>query len=48
MDGKINEFLDFIVKQKNYSKHTNINYELDINEFKEYLNKEHINYLDVD
>ena len=48
MDEKISEFLDFIEKQKNYSKHTNINYEIDINEFREYLIKEHINYLDVD
>jgi site-specific recombinase XerD len=39
MDEKINEFLDFIVKQKNYSKYTNINYEIDINEFKKVLSE---------
>lgn len=48
MEAKISEFLDYIIKQKNYSLNTAKNYEIDILEFKDYLNKEMINYLDVD
>lgn len=48
MDSKIKEFLDYIIKQKNYSSNTAKNYEIDIIEFKDYLEKEGISYLDID
>jgi len=48
MEDKISDFLDYITKQKKYSENTSKNYEIDILEFKEYLNRESINYLDVD
>lgn len=48
MDKRVQEFLDYITRQKNYSENTSKNYEIDILEFKEYLNKESINYLDID
>lgn len=48
MNDKINDFIEFINFQKKYSKYTSKNYQLDILEFKGYLEKESINYLDVD
>ncbi len=48
MDKSVQEFLEYIINQKNYSENTSKNYEIDILEFKEYLNKESINYLDID
>lgn len=48
MHSMLNEFLDYLVKQKKYSKNTSLNYEIDIEEFFVYLDKEMINYLDVD
>ena len=48
MNTKINEFLDYVKKQKNYSDNTVDNYRRDILEFKEYLDSESFNYLEVD
>lgn len=48
MDKSVQKFLEYIINQKNYSENTSKNYEIDILEFKEYLNKESINYLDID
>lgn len=48
MVNKINEFKNYIIKQKNYSSNTAKNYEIDIIEFKTYLDKEGISYLDID
>ena len=48
MDIKVQEFLDYIINEKKYSEHTSKNYEIDILEFKNYLDKEGINYLSVD
>lgn len=48
MKDKINEFIEYIGKQKNYSDNTIKNYEIDILEFKEYIELENFNYLDVD
>lgn len=48
MNEKIKEFLNYIEKQKKYSKNTIKNYNIDILEFKEYLNEEGFDYLDVD
>lgn len=48
MKDDLKRFLDYILKQKNYSPNTAKNYEIDILEFNDYLNKEGINYLDID
>ena len=48
MEKKIDEFLNYLASQKNYSLNTSKNYEIDILEFKEYLNKTSANYLKVD
>ncbi len=48
MENKINEFLDYLKIEKNYSLYTSKNYKIDINEFKDYLKKENMNYLKVD
>ena len=48
MKDAINNFMDYIIKQKKYSEHTSKNYKIDIEEFEKYLNKEGINFLDVD
>ena len=40
MEKYINEFLDYILKQKKYSSNTAKNYSIDIDEFKTYLKKE--------
>ncbi len=41
-------FLNYIIKQKNYSINTSKNYEIDILEFKEYIDKKSISYLEVE
>lgn len=48
MKESLSNFLNFIIKQKNYSKNTSKNYEIDILEFFKYVEKEGFNYLDVD
>lgn len=48
MEKYINEFLDYILKQKKYSSNTFKNYSIDIDEFKTYLKKEGISFFDVD
>lgn len=48
MYKSVQEFLEYIIKQKNYSNNTSKNYKIDILEFGSYLDKEGINYLDVD
>ncbi|MEG2351101.1 MAG: tyrosine recombinase XerC [Bacilli bacterium] len=48
MQKKIDEFLNYLLNQKKYSFYTYKNYEIDINEFKAYLEKENTNYLEVD
>lgn len=48
MENKIIEFLEYLEKQKRYSENTIMNYEIDLKEFKDYLNKEMFHYLDVD
>lgn len=44
----LKSFLNYIIKQKKYSVNTAKNYEIDILEFKEYIDKESISYLEVD
>lgn len=48
MNDRINEFLRYLKIEKNYSSNTIKNYEIDIDEFKNYLNSEGIDYLSVD
>lgn len=52
MDKDLEKFIDYLSYQKKYSENTTKNYEIDILEFLEYCNKEHIskekiNYNDV-
>ena len=44
----INEYLDYLKYEKNYSSYTVINYNNDIEEYFLYLDRESINYLDVE
>lgn len=48
MNKSLNQFISYIAKQKKYSVNTVKNYEIDILEFKEYLDSKGLNYLDVD
>lgn len=48
MNDNIQKFMNYIIKQKNYSLNTAKNYNIDILEFKDYLDKEMIDYLAVD
>ena len=48
MENKINEFLEYIEKQKKYSNNTIKNYRIDILEFEKYIKDNSVNYLDVD
>ena len=44
----VSDFLDYIIKQKNYSNNTKKNYEIDIEEFFLFLKENNINYKDAD
>ena len=44
----INEYLDYLKYEKNYSSYTIINYNNDIEEYFLYLERENINFLDVE
>lgn len=46
-DDYVSKYLDYLNYQRAYSKYTISNYEKDILEFIEYLEKENINYLDI-
>lgn len=48
MEKSLNDFLNYIMKQKNYSINTCKNYEIDILEFKKYLDEKKVNYLAID
>lgn len=48
MQENLINFINYIEKQKKYSLHTCKNYEIDILEFKNYLEKKNFNYLNVD
>ncbi len=48
MEERIKAFLDYITKQKKYSSNTYKNYQIDIEEFKDYLIKNQADYLSVD
>ena len=44
----VNEYLDYLKYEKNYSSYTIINYNNDIEEYFLYLERESINFLDVE
>lgn len=44
MDNYIDEFIDYMRIQRNYSDNTEVNYSIDLEEYKEYLNRKHINF----
>ena len=48
MNDRINEFLKYLKLEKNYSSNTIKNYEIDIDEFNNYLCAEGVDYLSVD
>lgn len=48
MGEHISEFLNYLINQKKYSKNTSLNYEIDILDFKFFLDEENTNYKDVD
>ena len=48
MEKELEDYLDYIIKQRNYSINTMTNYRIDIEEFNDYLRKEKTNYLDID
>ena len=48
MEKRISEFINYVQKQKMYSSNTAKNYELDIVEFKNYLEGKGVNYTNVD
>lgn len=48
MIRELDLFLIYLNDEKNYSDYTIKNYKIDILEFNDYLNKEMINYLDID
>ena len=47
MKDTINEFLDYISYEKKYSDKTELNYEIDLYRFDEYLKMNHKNYLKI-
>ncbi len=47
MKDTINEFLDYISYEKKYSDNTELNYEIDLYRFDEYLKMNHKNYLKI-
>lgn len=47
MKDTINEFLDYITYEKKYSDNTELNYEIDLYRFDEYLKMNHKNYLKI-
>ena len=44
----LNNYLDYLKYQKNYSEYTILNYENDIEEYLTYLDREVINFKDVE
>lgn len=47
MDTKIEEFIEYIKKDRNYSDYTETNYLIDLENYEDYLNKKHINYKNI-
>ena len=48
MDKHIEKYLDYLLYQKNYSKNTILNYEEDLNFFKNFLDDRKISFLDLE
>lgn len=48
MDKLINKYIDYLKYEKNYSSYTILNYEEDLNFFKTYIEKEALDFLDID
>jgi len=49
MENQVNNFLNYLEVEKNYSKYTILNYERDLNDFMLFLKKETIKHFkDVD
>ena len=48
MDKLINKYIEYLTYEKNYSSYTVLNYEEDLNFFKTYIEKESLDFLDID
>lgn len=47
MNTKIDEFIEYIKKERNYSDYTETNYTIDLDNFSEYISKKKINYKSI-
>lgn len=47
MNDLMEDFLDYISKQKKYSDYTETNYELDLRDYEEYISNQKINYKNI-
>lgn len=47
MDTRIEEFIEYIKRERNYSNYTEINYLIDLENYERYLNKKNINYKNI-
>lgn len=48
MEKVINEFLDYLIYQRNYSNYTVVNYQKDLQLYSNYLHRESLNYLTIE
>lgn len=47
MDNKIDDFIEYIKKERNYSDYTETNYMIDLDNYSDYINKKRISYKDI-
>lgn len=47
MDNKIDDFIEYIKKERNYSDYTETNYMIDLDNYSDYINKKRISYKNI-
>lgn len=47
MDNKIDDFIEYIKKERNYSDYTETNYMIDLDNYSDYINKKRISYKSI-
>lgn len=47
MDNKIDDFIEYIKKERNYSDYTETNYMIDLDNYSNYINKKRISYKNI-